>query len=97
MTTSPEIAGKEDDDREQLQSSDDHEQTEVDLQSRVEEGEVAHRCSVTEGGPGVGEHAEGRGKTGLHIEALKREHKSGEQEDAHKGKEKYSDSRDNRR
>lgn len=59
MAPSPEIAGKEDDDREQFQSSNDHEQTEVEFQACVEECEVAHRCPVTEGSSGVGEHTEG--------------------------------------
>ena len=42
MAAPPEVAREENDDGEQFQSSDDHEGAEVDLQARVEEGEVAH-------------------------------------------------------
>ena len=48
VAPSPEVACEQNDDGEQLQSSDDHEGAEVDLQARVEEGEVTHRGSVTE-------------------------------------------------
>ena len=70
VAASPEVACEQDDDGEQFQSSNDHECTEVDLQARMEEGEVAHRSSVTEGRSGVGEHADGRSEAGLHVEPL---------------------------
>lgn len=42
MVPAPEVACEENDDGEEFQSSDDHESAEVELQYRVEEGEVAH-------------------------------------------------------
>jgi len=59
VSPSPEVAGEQDDDGEQFQSSDDHQGAKIDLQAWVEEGEVAHGCSVSEGRACVGEHAEG--------------------------------------
>ena len=53
MVSAPEVAGEENDDREELQSADDHEGAKIELQRRVVEGEVAHGCSVAEGCPGV--------------------------------------------
>ena len=70
VAASPEVACEQNDDGEQLQSSDDHEGTEVDFQARVEEGEVTHRSSVTKGCAGVGEHTDGRSETSLHVEPL---------------------------
>lgn len=55
---------------EQLQSAHYHQGAEIELQQRMEHGEVPCRRCITEGGTGVAQHRQSCCDGGLHRKAL---------------------------